>query len=122
MAEIHSDKLPVPWFTDDVGSEDTIRVFSGAGKAFMDWQEVAMCSADASDGISLQTAQANAEFIVRACNAHDELVAALEEAEAALRRFKELDNARGSDGPCDCPACRACDSIRATLAKARGKS
>lgn len=77
---MNSDMLPRPWFTDDVGSTDSVRVFLGDPSKFMDWQEVAMCSADATDGVSLQSAIANAEFIVRCVNAHDELVAALDDA------------------------------------------
>ncbi len=67
-------------------------------------------------------ADIDAKFIVLSANAYDDLVAALEESVAALARFKAMDNVRGSDGPCDCPACRACDSAQAALAKARCES
>lgn len=39
----------------------------------------------------LPEAQANAEFIVRACNAHDELLEALEEVTESLASFYEID-------------------------------
>ena len=60
-------------------------------------------------------AQANAEFIVRACNAHDDLLEALEACERALDEayFAEPDG-------CGCLACESLRKARAAIAKAKG--
>ena len=42
-------------------------------------------------------APANAEFIVRACNAHDDLVAALKEAQKLAKLMEDLCGCRGDD-------------------------
>ncbi len=117
---LHSDKLPLPWFVDDAGSEKSFRVFSGdpKGAYLLDWQEVAMCYAEIDDGVSLQTAQANAEFIVRACNVHDELVAALEAINSDLpsaRRYSVI----GAPTPIETIDAMLSNARRA-LAKAKG--
>jgi hypothetical protein len=52
---------------------------------------------------------ANAEFIALACNAHDELLAALED---MLHRFGHLDTDAGKR--------EACESARAAIALAEG--
>jgi len=76
--------------------------------------------ADTCDGVGSIVAprvwgDANAAFIVRACNAHDELVAALENA------WRTLDNAADVDGELSqihkVELIDAACAIRATLAK-----
>lgn len=71
------------------------------------------------EGVSRLEAVATAEFIVRACNAHDDLVAALEAATAAMAMQKALECGRGV------PDADAWDGLiapaRAALAKARGE-
>ena len=76
--------------------------------------------------IALVSGEANAEFIVRACNAHDELLAALERLLEATGGCDFRDNANDEiSGPCmgladpmygtECPECEA----RTVLAKAK---
>ena len=77
-------------------------------------------------GESEDVRRANAEFIVRACNAHDELLAALERLLEATGGCDFRDNANDEiSGPCmgladpmygtECPECEA----RTVLAKAK---
>ena len=58
---------------------------------------------------------ANAEFIVRACNAHDELVKAAQQAAAFLDTVEWNDNHSESEGT------NAQHALEAALAKADGK-
>lgn len=74
---------PTPWKVCDIAVNDQWHVGSTIG------------AADPADGrrvcdVSRIPAnyQANAAFIVRACNAHDALVAALKESQAALVAWK----------------------------------
>ena len=53
--------------------------------AAWDCVEVAPCRYILTEGRSLEEAQANAEFIVKACNAHYDLVEACEDALEALQ-------------------------------------
>lgn len=68
--------------------------------------------------IAKATTQANAEFIVRACNAHEELLAACE---AALRR---LEHYTAETETCDLgvPDERALALIRGAIAKAKNQT
>lgn len=81
-----SERTPGRWV---LSGKQTIRTESGAWIGKTNWSNGA----------------ANAEFIVRACNAHDDLVAALEEAIVILERldtvqhlapFPQLDTARAA--------------------------
>lgn len=63
--------LPFVWETDNSS------VVIGAHHNEVDCA-IAHMSVEEIDGISLQMAIANAQFIVKACNMHDELVEALE--------------------------------------------
>lgn len=65
-------------------------------------------------------AEANAAFIVRACNAHDELVAALEGTIDCLT-VHELDCARDGLKNAERAARDALSAVRAAIAKAKGE-
>jgi hypothetical protein len=83
---------PTPWFDNDHG------LIYGAS---IDWQDEAPVVADViadrerqAFGIMTDTERANIAFIVRACNAHDDLVASLKLALEALNtapRFRVND-------------------------------
>jgi hypothetical protein len=75
---------PLPWFAD--GS--SIRVSSTAlGKPY---KYPVMLFIAGADPLSERHAEANAAFIVRAVNSHDELVASCEAAVIYLEKVKEL--------------------------------
>jgi hypothetical protein len=64
--------------------------------------------------------KADAEFIVRACNAHDELLAALK---AVVDMFGPWhDDDCPADDTCDCSSKPIHDAINAAIAKAEGRS
>ena len=66
---------PVPWKLYSVGN--TVSVHYGDGPAGGDDCIVHWTGFDGSN-VSLAKRKANAKFIVRACNSHDKLLAALE--------------------------------------------
>jgi hypothetical protein len=96
----HAKRTPEPWKRSErIGY--TIRITArGRGIAFIDTPSIALDHED----------EANAEFIVRACNAHDDLLAALE---GALR---------GIINPCAHPTAQQAriKQARAAIVKARG--
>lgn len=66
-------------------------------------------------------AVANAEYIVRAANCHDELVAALDDTVPAMRDEYERHNGSKKTG-CLCAYCDRYRMVTYLLAKARGES
>lgn len=68
------------------------------------------------NSVAFELSKANAEFIVRACNAHDELVAALEGTIDCLTAH-ELDCARDGLKNASSAARDALSAVRAVLAK-----
>ena len=62
-----------------------------------------------------QAREQDAAFIVRACNAHDQLVAALEDAEFIMRQAGKI------AGPMQDSFNRSAQDARAALAKAKGE-
>jgi hypothetical protein len=70
---------------------------------------------DATSDVGTAVEYANAEFIVRACNSHDALLAALEACQAELYRVTSERNA--SSPHSDMIVCDA----RAAIAQARGE-
>ena len=111
---------PVPWLVHEWGKgctivEAQVRVTEKPG-ILMQGQRA----------LAKELTRANAEFIVRACNAHDELLAALERLLEATGGCDFRDNANDEiSGPCmgladpmygtECPECEA----RTVLAKAK---
>lgn len=69
-----------------------------------------------SPGTWVDEADANAEFIVKAVNAHDELVAACK---TALYRLLQLD---AEDNIAEVGPCPACEAIRKAIALAEARS
>jgi hypothetical protein len=69
--------------------------------------------------VSEAEARANAELIVRAVNAHDDLVAALKGAESILWMAESYAEAGGSGGPEMREYAPVAEMIRAALAKAK---
>jgi hypothetical protein len=122
MAAQHT---PTPWQVDS-GDELAIQsVEGGAQIATVLGPDDFLCRDDDDDEVFEEECEANAAFIVRACNAHDDLVAALKsalayvDAEAMLKdddlhvsSVKCMDLRDGVVRQFDCEAARA------TLAKA----
>lgn len=98
-----SKRTPGPWRVD---RNRTIRTVADGSSNLV--AEVHNCPYDTP------TSDANARFIVRACNSHDELVEAL----AELVRLKDDDSGWGSTLTV---REKAWDAARAALAKARGE-
>jgi len=68
---------------------------------------IAKCHPFNGDGVGIETAQANAEFIVRACNLHYELVGACKSALDIINSYSHI------------PALfRACETLQEGIAKA----
>ena len=76
-------RTPGPWYTPEDSATIRIRVDRNPSQA------IVQCVM--RDG-HIGEAQANAIFIVRACNAHDDLVAALRDSTAALRHITVILN------------------------------
>ena len=66
-----------------------------------------------NQGGALEEAEANVEFIIRACNSHDDLLAALVE----MRRRHDTKAVAANFNECGCDDCVA---ARAAIAKATG--
>lgn len=77
---------------------------------------IADCDCSHGLGEAGQVDQANARFIVTACNSHDDLLAALKALVAAEDRFAAESGVSFDDGVSD-----AVRSARAVIAKAEGK-
>ena len=82
---------PTPWrvaeawqFPDDAG-----RVFDAVVKRFKNGTESLVCSFEHS--VFRESQKANVEFIVRAVNAHEELVEALEDARNVIKHSVRRD-------------------------------
>jgi len=101
QAQKHS---PLPWHVGPFYKSD---IESQSGR-------IAEC-------VSLKTprAEANAEFIVRACNSHHELLAALKLACAAIEPpADDMRCHKGLCSPAQCARCSRAAKIHAALAKA----
>lgn len=73
---------PIPWTTEEYQGEPK-RIVVGPNN-----EMIADCYADSSDDINLpENYKANADFIVRAVNSHEELLAALKLARAEIFEF-----------------------------------
>lgn len=76
---------PTPWTVEDPLGPEELSIVQ-AGKQTYEWQFIAHVPVDTSEddgGFPPSVAHANAEFIVTACNLHDDLVAALRELQEA---------------------------------------
>lgn len=93
---------PVPWKTFIVGSVVEVQPKNGKGKPIVGWNGF-----DESD-VPLETHKENARFIVRAVNAHDDLLAALQ----SFVRFHHSDT--------DATVVILCNEARAVIAAATG--
>lgn len=80
-------------------------------------QTIALVVSEGWDDTGLE---ANAEFIVQACNAHDDLVAALEGAIGALEFSRDFHSDLGNEDQAF--AQDKLDAATAALAKARGEA
>lgn len=113
-----TEHTPGPWHTERGLSSTGATPIRDAERVNVAW----VCGSDAIDGTP-QKAKANAEFIVRACNAHDELVAALEKQVAHTEQLAGMANRFAAQlglgkkvNPEDWT-----DQARAALAKAKGQ-
>ena len=86
----------------------------GECSVWPDDKQMAICALNIEPklGIGAAEARANAEFIVRACNAHDDLLAGLE---SLLFRFELV---CGDDSGIDPADQKRIDTARAAIAKA----
>ena len=102
---------PVPWRyveTDNIIVSDAVRVADvnrSCGTSRLPLSDIVPRSLD----VAIEERNANAEFIVKACNAYGDLLEALE---AMLHRFDHLDTDAGKR--------EACEAARAAIAKAKG--
>lgn len=108
-----TDPTPRPWVVSDHMDDDPathLRIWSPQG-SIENWPNVAVCYSD--DDLPIQEMEANAEYIVRACNAFDDMKAALEDAQACIVAFRtgEWNDVRWLD--------QAAKSIHDALKKAR---
>lgn len=71
-----AEHTPTPWGADKFGS---VRAEAGQGDVI-----AMVCTPCGVDEERWERGQVNAAFIVRACNAHDELVATLEDVQRLL--------------------------------------
>lgn len=97
-----SNHTKTPWRTG--GEQNPTIIYDGDG-----WAVASTAVVHVRKNAKYE-ADANAAFIVRACNAHDELVAALDWALSQIGDDLDLDHQRAFDGAI------------AALAKARGES
>lgn len=67
-------------------------------------------------------ADANAAFIVRACNSYDELLAALHRINGYLCEMVSPEHADGHPGQENCLLCQALEVAYAAIAKAKGET
>lgn len=113
---MNTKRTPLPWKTGDEPHNSGV-IFAGGKRIaqFEDWNHwvdgkpVAVsgfCPSGTTTKSNIEEMLANADFAVRACNSHDELVAACE---TVIRE-------------CDLDAwSHACEVVTAALAKARGE-
>lgn len=90
---------PGPWTVREQGDANSYALLTANGHWLISFLQ--------NGELMTATQRANAEFIVRACNAHDELLSALQEMLATVAG--QYDSARH---------CRAVDAARAAIAKA----
>lgn len=99
--ESHSQHSPLPWRVD--GCKGSIYQFDIVGP---NGEDLAYANeSDGADEPSVYPAQANADFIVRACNSHDELLAALKAYRASCRKEWGAPTVQ-----CECAQCQAADA------------
>lgn len=105
---------PVPWHIEEDG--DALWIHDALNATIADVPP-SMVMMDGGDYELTDEDRANAEFIVRACNAHDDLLAACEQ---ALAYFAVIEKAnRGKTWPAHSEKVNA-DIMRAAIAKATG--
>lgn len=118
-----SKHTPLPWEVETPMGDDTPWIVE-TGKEAYEWRMIAM-TASSGDGneseddppVSRTEAMANAEFIVLACNTHDDLVKALERIADECRAAHEMVGKPLGKG-----SWAALEKIAlAALAKARGE-
>jgi len=101
---------PGPWVNDEgLHNMMEFRIYSPTGRVIARLQDFTTFRED------VEEAEANAAFIVRACNAHEELVKALE---TLLERANGLDQSATHDGLSNC---NAITKARIAIAKAKAE-
>ena len=102
---------PTPWKLNKAGSQKTIYINTA--------DEEGLYLADLQNCQGTETTEANAEFIVRACNSHDDLVKALKEVK---EQIGEVFYSQKQDNPeHDAAIDRIVSVVGEALAKAEGK-
>lgn len=86
-----SKQTALPWIVCTMSDNDTVLSIEQDRRALVNEEPSIVAEVYLSgDGIGRETGKANAEFIVRAVNCHDELLAALEHM-ARVFNAKEID-------------------------------
>ena len=111
MAERHS---PLPWRVHDRERRCIVR--GPEDRDHVDYRDVALCHefAHSGDGAE-QSDEANARYIVNACNLYPELIAALRD---VLPLAVDLDDCDHANRYCNCKLRAVIERARAVLAKA----
>lgn len=111
-----SNRTPLPWKAHKAANDGWALVMSGGAHGFIVANvNIESCPSIASRGLPVvMPAENNAEFIVRACNAHEDLLAA---AQNAVNVLAALATGQLKEVTPDSPAIA---QLRNAIAKAKG--